>query len=237
MTTAIIIQARMGSTRLPGKAMHELNGKPVLAHVIERCKKVEGIDLVGLAVPKLPSSQPMIKLASALGMHTFQGEEHDVLGRYVGAVFWYEPLLSRKIDVVMRITADCPLIDPEICTKVLARFKKEKAEYASNVHPRSFPKGLDCEVFTTEILFRACKTTHDNYDREHVTPWIVKNSRRINLASGRFDLAQHRWTLDYPEDLEFMRALAKLGPINSMSEILRTIKDNPELLAINAKAA
>lgn len=214
--------------------MAELAGRPVLAHVIERCKAIRGADFVGLAVPDRADSNGMTELARSMGILPYRGPEHDVLGRYCGAVEWYQNLYNRRIEVVMRITADCPLLDPQICTSVLALRLRQGAAYASNVHPRSFPKGLDCEAVTVEALHEADRLASADEDREHVTPWIVRNARRVNLPSGRFDLKHLRWTLDYPEDLEFLRAVCGFGPAWGMADVLAVLDANPHLSAINA---
>jgi len=235
MTTAVIVQARMGSTRLPGKVMHELAGRPVLEHVLRRCLAIQGVDLVILAVPDEGASISMIDLARRLHVPVFSGPEKDVLERYRGAMVWANNVVARnKITTVVRITADCPLIDPDVCARVVALRHKQHAIYTSNVHPRSFPHGLDCEAFTADALINAADMATDPADREHVTPWVVRNAKRVNVASGCFDLKWHRWTLDYPEDLEFMRALFRYGDPKSMDDVLGILEDHPEICDINA---
>lgn len=168
-----IVQARLTSSRLPAKVMLPLGGKPVIAHVIERCRQIPGIDTVVCAVP-VDKSIPLRRELLSLGVIVVQGSEHDVLGRYRKAA------LVSKADIVMRVTGDCPLIDPAICGQVLD-LMEDGVDYASNVMPRGYPKGYDCECFTMEALEKAHKRADDTYDREHVTPWMQRNLYCVNL--------------------------------------------------------
>jgi len=233
VTTAIIVQARIGSTRLPGKVLQELAGCTVLHHVLARCQKTPGADVVVCAVPDEPQSVELKAIATKIGAVTFRGSETDVLDRYLGA--------ARAVgaDVIMRVTSDCPLIDPKICGDVLALRESEGAGYATNNMPRSFPHGLDCEAFTMGALAEAAAKANDRYDREHVTPWLRRAAhvKRVNLNSGNPALATHRWTLDYPEDLEFFRAVfAALPPASAghMADVLAFLSAHPDIIAINA---
>ena len=232
MTTAIIVQARMGSTRLPGKVAMDLHGKTVLAHVLDRCSAVTGADVVVCAMPEEASSRPLQKIADECGAKSFFGSEADVLARYVGAAH------SVGADVIMRVTSDCPFIDPSICDAVLELRKKERADYAANNMPASFPHGLDCEAMTIEALCEAMMESEKPYDREHVTPWLRRAEHlvRANLSSGDPALAMHRWTLDFPEDFEFFRAVMAELPKNSpakMGEIQNVLLEHPALSQIN----
>lgn len=218
MRTAVIVQARMTSSRLPGKMMMELGGKPVLKHVLERVKGIPGVDAIVLAVPDAAPSDPMIKLAGAMGVTVHTGSELDVLERF------YYAAMHCHADIVVRVTGDCPMLDREVCGRVIQLRKFKSATYASNVHPRSFPQGLDCECFTFEALADAHKKAQDAYDREHVTPYIIRNSQRVNLASGRFDLARNRWTLDTMNDLEFMREVFAHTEPRNMEHALQIIE-------------
>ena len=174
MTVACVIQARMTSTRLPGKMMLSLGGEPAIRHVLRRCQAIKGIDKVVCTVPEGDKSTPIKREAMALGVQIVTGSEHDVLSRY------YHAAIAVKADIIMRVTGDCPLIDPEICGRVLA-LMDDGVDYASNVVPRGWPKGLDCEVFTFDALERAHKEADDPYDREHVCPWMQRNLHCVNL--------------------------------------------------------
>ena len=172
MKTVCVVQARMTSTRLPAKVMLSLGGEPVIRHVLRRCQKIPGIDHVVCAVPAGPASHPIIREARALDIFVATGPEHDVLGRYV--------IAARDADIIMRITADCPLIDPEICGRVLA-LMDDGIDYVSNVYPRTVAQGLDCQVFTREALMRAHEEADDPLDREDVCPWMERNLYCVNL--------------------------------------------------------
>lgn len=231
--TVCIIQARMGSTRLRGKVLEYMGGAPVLAHVIRRCEAIPGIDdVVCATVPGLDGDD-IAELAVSLGAAVFRGPETDVLARYHGAAH------VSGADVVLRITSDCPLIDPQLCAAVLRLRIDENADYAANNMPPSWPHGLDCEAFTIEALDQAMARATEPYDREHVTPWIRRNEafRRVNLEGPGGALAIQRWTLDYPEDLVFLRAVIELLPPNSTligwREIAGIVDRHPDLVLIN----
>lgn len=231
MTTAVIIQARMGSSRLPGKVMQDLAGKTVLQHVLERCRSIASVDVVVCAMPDEEASQRLAEVARLARAECFFGSEFDVLARYVGA--------GRAVgaDTVLRVTSDCPLIDPVICEAVLALRREQRLDYAANNMPPSFPHGLDCEAMTFEALEKAELFATDPYDREHVTPWLRRNGTVGNLSTDRTDLQHLRLTLDYPEDLAFFRALfADAGgtQLTTLDDILTILDGNPSLLHLNA---
>lgn len=231
MTTAVVVQARMGSSRLPGKVMLDLAGKPVLQHVLERCTRIEGVDVVVCAMPDEAASDPLAALIRSVGAEAFLGSETDVLGRYLGAAG------SVGADVVMRVTSDCPLIDPAICEQVLALRRDDKLDYAANNMPPSYPHGLDCEAMSIDALARAATVADRPYDREHVTPWLRRNARRGNVTCPRSGLSELRWTLDYPEDLAFLRAVfaASGGKADMrMDDVLAILSLNPAMTQINA---
>ena len=173
MTTVCIVQARLTSSRLPGKVMYPLQGKPVLWHVLSRAKHIDGIDRVVLAAPDDTRSTVLAVVARSLGVETFYGSETDVLERY------FYTALNNRAKVIMRITADCPFIDPKICSEVLSVLGD--SDYASNVYPRTVLKGYDCEVFTFHALTRAHREAIAPYDREHVTSWMQKNLKTKGL--------------------------------------------------------
>jgi spore coat polysaccharide biosynthesis protein SpsF (cytidylyltransferase family) len=230
--TTVIVQARYGSTRLPGKVLEDIAGHTVLEHVLHRCRAIPGADVVCCAVPLDSDSDRVAEHARIAGAKVYRGDEHNVLARYYGAA------LEVGAGVVMRVTSDCPLIDPEICGAVLRLRAARNADYACNNMPRTGPHGLDCEAFTFAALERAAREATDAYDREHVTPWLRSHSQllRVNLPAdaGGLDL---RWTLDYPEDLAFFRALFALLPpwpaIPPASEVMQILAQHPEISRIN----
>jgi glutamate-1-semialdehyde 2,1-aminomutase/spore coat polysaccharide biosynthesis protein SpsF len=233
VTTAVVVQARMGSSRLPGKVMLDLAGKPVLAHVLERCRRIAQADVVVCATTDTPASEPIERLARACGAEVFRGSEEDVLARHLGA--------ARAVGatVVVRITSDCPLIDPEICDEVVRLRASRGADFASNNLQRSFPHGLDCEAFTIDALAEAAARATDHDDRQHVTPWMRRAAHltHANLASGDASLTSHRWTLDYAEDLAYLRALFAEFPAGHemrMNDILEVLARRPDLPQINS---
>jgi spore coat polysaccharide biosynthesis protein SpsF (cytidylyltransferase family) len=234
--TAVIVQARFGSTRLPGKVLKDLAGHTVLEHVLHRCRAIAGADVVCCAVPAAGDSDAVAQAAERARAFVYRGDEHDVLDRY------YRAAQAVDATVVMRVTSDCPLIDPAICEAVLRLRAHQGADYACNNMPRSGPHGLDCEAFTFAALQRAAREATDARSREHVTPWLRSHPHliRCNLA-GDTDGGGLRWTLDYPEDLAFFRALFPLLPpwpaIPPTRDVLRVLGAHPEIAALNSHLA
>lgn len=221
----IVIQARMTSKRFPGKSLALLDGKPVIQHVVERAKLVRApvkfkkpIKVI-VAMPDTPESEPLLQTVSKLGVGNFCGPEDNVLERYMGAANFY------KLNIIMRVTGDCPLIDPKVCSEVLQLLIWRKVDYTSNIFPeRTFPKGLDCEVFTYDALEVAYVLNkqrirtlepHETdtlkqlkYDQEHVTPYMQRAEgweralvRRVekNMFDNQTKL---NYCVDYPEDIK-----------------------------------
>lgn len=233
MTNVVIVQARMTSTRLPGKVLKDVAGKTALWHVLTRCAAIPGIDIVCCAVPEGPEQEPVAAEARACGATVARGSEHDVLDRY------YTAARDLGADVIMRVTSDCPLIDPGLCGEVLSAVLNDPAvDYAANNFVHRYPHGLDCEAFTWASMERDWKEAHEPYDREHVTPWLRRapEIRRVSLEGPSDELGKLRWTLDYPEDLEFCRALFPLlgDGIPSWKETLRVCEENKHLQELNA---
>ena len=232
--TAVIVQARMGSTRLPGKVMLELAGKTVLAQVLERCAAVPGVDLVCCATVEGPDGDPVAAEAARCGAEVFRGSEDDVLDRT------YRAAKEQRAEIVLRVTSDCPLIDPAVCGQVLALRVREDADYACNNMPASWPHGLDCEAFSFAWLERAASEARKPSEREHVSPFIRNHpdSRKANLPGPGGTGVRHRWTLDTPADLDFLRALFARLPVGRESWDYRVplalVEQDPALAAINA---
>jgi spore coat polysaccharide biosynthesis protein SpsF len=233
LKTAVIIQARAGSSRLPGKVLELIGKQSVLEHVIKRCQKIERVNVVCCAVPDNASDDVVADLAQSLGAVVYRGSEQDVLNRYAEAA----KMLS--VETIMRVTSDCPLIDYQICGKVLKLLNESGCDYVSNNLPPSFPHGLDCEAFTVESLLKADEYAVEEYDREHVTPWIRNSDaiRKKNLLNADSNVSYLRWTLDFEEDLNFFRELNRylqlLPGIPDYKQILSVINDHPELIEIN----
>ncbi|MDY0883191.1 UDP-2,4-diacetamido-2,4,6-trideoxy-beta-L-altropyranose hydrolase [Dongia soli] len=234
LRTAVIIQARNGSTRLPGKVLGALGGRTVLEHVLTRCRAIHGVDTVVCATTDKASDDPVAAEATRLGFEVFRGDESDVLSRYLGA--------ARHVDadIIMRVTADCPLIDPAICAAVLRLRHETDADYASNNMPRSFPHGLDCEAFTRVALEEAARVTTDVYDREHVTPWLRRHPSltRANLTGPGWPATSYRWTLDYPDDQAFLSAVfnqATEAQLADMQSVLSLLSEHPDFSRLNTK--
>ena len=197
----------MGSARLPGKVLMNLGSRPTLAHVLTRASRAEGIDEVCLATSDLPADDPVAAAAKSLGFSVFRGSESDVLSRYVGAA------AQTSADIVVRITCDCPLIDPEVIASAVRELKEKNADYVCNILKPDWPHGLDCEAFPRAALDRATANTQEPYDREHVTPWIRRNATAALHLPGPGGIpAQQRWVLDYPEDYEYLSRLFALFP-------------------------
>ena len=215
----IVIQSRMTSTRFPGKSMALLNGKPVLRHVIEAALQIRPQDLTIVAVPDTPESEPMLELinemaVSNVGLTNFCGSELDVLDRY------YQAAKFHCLDIVMRITADCPYLVPRVCSEVLHLILWRKLDYCSNVNPvRTFPKGLDCEVFTFDCLEAAHQLGIGPDEREHVTKWMVdtKQLRRACVQQS-IDASNKNWCVDYPEDIKRLEELSNTAQVEADNE-------------------
>jgi spore coat polysaccharide biosynthesis protein SpsF len=231
--TACIVQARVGSTRLPGKVLLDLAGRPVLEHVLRRCALVPGVDALVCAVPAEDDSGPLAEIARALGWEIVAGPEHDVLARYAHAA------RAVDADVILRVTSDCPLVDAEVCGEVIAERAGAGAEYAANNLVVGYPHGLDCEVFTRAALETAHRYASDAYDREHVGPWMRRHCSQAGVTGPGGDVTAWRWTLDDSQDLEFFRALfALLPPLPALprwEEVAALVRSRPDLAAINAR--
>jgi spore coat polysaccharide biosynthesis protein SpsF (cytidylyltransferase family) len=231
MRTAVIVQARYRSSRLPGKAILPLGAGTVLAQVITRCSRIVGADVVVCAIPDTEDSEPVAEEAERCGAMVVRGSETDVLSRYADAA------RATKADVVMRITSDCPFVDPLICNRVLMLLTQ--ADYASLTMPVTWPHGLDCEAFPASLLFDAEQNAEDPFEREHVTPWIRARAKpKATLTGPGGPFTALRWTLDYPEDYAFLKAAhAALGAnaaTASAADLASLCMRRPDLVAINA---
>jgi spore coat polysaccharide biosynthesis protein SpsF (cytidylyltransferase family) len=224
----------MASTRLPGKVLLELAGRTVLSHVLERCRAIPGIDAVCCAIPEGADCDPVVDEAMRCGVEIFRGSEKDVLDRY------YSAAKALKADFVLRVTSDCPLIDPEICGRVLAEVTSGRADFAVNNVPVTWPHGLDCEAFTFALLERAAAESQIYAEREHVGLFMRHASgiRRANVAAEEENIGHYRWTLDTPKDYAFFDALFPHRPEGpegwGYGVPLALVEADSELAAINA---
>jgi spore coat polysaccharide biosynthesis protein SpsF (cytidylyltransferase family) len=233
MTTAVIVQARMGSSRLPGKVLMRLGGESVLSHLLRRCRAIRGVDVVCCATTDAAEDDVVAEEAERAGAMVYRGSASDVLARYQAAAH------AMGCDIVLRVTADCPLIDPHICASVLDLRLERTADFACNNMPPSWPHGLDCEAFTTALLDEAAGAARTTYEREHVTPWMraAPHVSKVNLPGPGGAAADQRWTLDYPEDKAMFDALFAYLPERSTGFDWRAISDliraHPEIAAMN----
>ena len=229
------IQARMTSSRLPGKVMKTICGKPVLELMIERLKRVTSINHIIIATTENSEDNLIVEMADRLGVYCFRGSEHNVLSRVLGAV------QSFPTDIIVQTTGDCPLIDPEIIESVIQSYFKLKPDYCSNVLERTYPIGMDVQIFSKEILEDVAKQTKNLEDLEHVSCYIYKNPNLYNLqnvaASEEFCDPALRLTLDTEEDLKLITAIYNaLYPINnafSLEDILKYLNQNSDLRMMN----
>jgi len=233
MNTVAIIQARISSTRLPEKVLKIIEGKTVLEHVINRVRAAKNIDDMVVATTVKKEDLEIVKLCASLGISVFCGSEDDVLDRY------YQTAKLFKAGHIVRITSDCPLIDPQIIEEVIELYFQKKADYASNTMPETFPDGLDTEVFSYKTLKKAWKNAKLSSEREHVTPYIRKypNIFKIVNLKCEYNLNDKRWTLDEPEDFKFIKIIYKNlyleDSLFGMIKILDFLKKNPEIGELN----
>lgn len=229
----VIIQARLGSTRLPNKVMAKILGKPMLWHLVNRLKHSELEPEIIIATTTRDEDKAILGLAKELNLKSFAGSVDDVLDRF------YQTALKYKGETYARLTADCPLIDPKIFSKVVNSFWNNDTDYTSNTNPPTFPDGLDVEVFSFKTLEKAWKNASLASEREHVTAFVWKNPDIFNLGnvSNDADLHELRWTVDEKMDLKFVREIYKnlyhKKEIFLMRDILELLKEKPELSEIN----
>lgn len=235
--TVAIVQARMSSTRLPGKVLRKIGDQPAIHHVLSRVARAKHVDAVWLACSDAPGDDPLADYAKRQGFAVFRGDEDDVLGRYAAAA------AQAQAATVVRITGDCPMIDPGVVDRALERFRAGGVDYVSNTLQRSYPDGLDVEVFSRAALDRAAREAKDPFLREHVTPYIHGHFRD-RLPAGDFRVAQivhgadfhHlRWTLDDADDLEFLRRLMPRLPQGfDWMDAVSLLTREPNLMRINS---
>jgi spore coat polysaccharide biosynthesis protein SpsF len=234
---AAIVQARYGSSRLPGKVLLPLCGKPVLAHVCERVQAARYVDLVAVATTREQEDDVIEEFCRTRDIAVFRGPKDDVLRRFTDALAWIEDKQG-MVDYVVRITADCPLMDPAVIDAAVSIAQEREYGYVSNVDPPTYPDGVDVEVIRRDVLVQAEATAHLPSDREHVTPSIRRNAQvtKWNMTMTP-DLSAERWTLDTPQDYRFLsevcRHLSRMDGY-SVKGVCAVLKRHTELRVINA---
>lgn len=230
MRTVAIIQARTGSKRLPSKVLLNIAGMSMLERVIMRTRQATLVDDVIVATTTNGRDDHIVTLCNLRGVPCYRGSEEDVLSRYRGAAILFEA------DIIVRITGDCPFIDPTIIDKVILDREINGADYASNTMGKTYPDGLDVEVFTYNALGVTCMNAVEAYQRSHVTAYIYEHPERFRLYSSKCpsgDWSNHRWTVDTREDLTFAREVYKrcgdLAPWHSVLGLVLTHKGLQEI--------
>lgn len=227
-----MIQARMGSTRLPGKVLAPVAGKPMLWHVIQRTRSAKSLNQVMVVTSKKSEDNPLAEFCTQSMIDCFRGSEEDVLDRY------YQAARECPDATIVRITADCPLVDPEVIDKVVSTYQLGSYDYVSNVHPRSYPDGLDVEVFSLATLERTWHEAVEPHHREHVTSYMSEHPERFRIGNvaHRMDLSAMRWSVDYPQDMQFIRVVYDRIKDRhfGLAEVVALLKSYPELTQINA---
>lgn len=235
MRIVAIIEARMTSSRLPGKVLLQAAGKPMLEHLVNRLRAVPSLQEIVLATTTNRTDDELKEFSIRMGIGCYRGSENDVMNRVVGAAELV------KADVVVEITGDCPIIDPEIVEQTIVAFKANKSDYVSNSHIRSFPDGMDTQVFWLDALKRSAAMTSDALDHEHVTLHI-RNHPEIFSKSNLLAPPELHWpelglTLDEPKDYELLKKIIEYfepnNPLFNCLEIIKLLRQNPEWVAIN----
>lgn len=233
MKVVIINQARMTSTRLPGKILKTVLGKSLLEYQIERLQRVKLADELVIATTTNYTDDPIVELCDRAGVSYYRGSEEDVLARY------YEAAKQHQADVIVRVTSDCPLIDPEIIDHVIQTYFDHQCDYASNSLERTYPRGMDTEVFSFESLSQAYSDAIAKPDREHVTPFLHQQPERFKIIPvlNSENYSHHRWTVDTQEDFDLIKnileAIYPQQPHFTMEDCLNLLNAHPEWQSIN----
>ncbi len=233
--TLAIVQARMGSSRLPGKSLADIEGHPMLWHVVERVRRAQLVHKVVVATSDQAADNPIAEFCEREGIPCFRGSEEDVLDRF------YRAAKEHSGEVLVRVTADCPLIDPSVIDRVIQRYEHGAFDYVSNVMHCTYPDGLDTEVFSISALERAWREAQKLSEREHVTPYLRSGKfRTANVESDRpVSGGQYRWTVDEPPDLEFVRRVYSSFAGNGgfgFQDVFRLLKEKPDVATAQATA-
>ena len=237
MKTVVIVQARMNSTRLPGKVMLLLAGETMLARLLERLRRVKKANAVVIATTTNSSDDVIALWAQAHDVTCHRGSELDVLARYA------EAAREAAADVVVRVTSDCPLLDPVLVDQAITAFEVGDCDYVSNMLPPTWPYGMAVEVFSIATLIQAHREAIQDAEREHVTPFIYWHPERYrlkNLTSPE-NLSHHRWTVDTPEDYQLVQlifdSLYRIHPEFALADVLSVMQTHPDWMRINQHIA
>lgn len=237
MSVVIIVQARMASTRLPGKILKQVLGKTLLEYQLERLQRVKSADRIVVATTDHGEEKPIVDVCDRLGVDMFRGSESDVLARYYGAATAFHG------DTVIRITSDCPLIDPAVVDRVVGFYltHRDQYDYVSNTFPElTYPRGMDTEVFSYKALKEAFLEAEDQPEREHVTIFIKRRPERYRIKNLPYhrDESHYRWTVDTPEDFHLIErmimALYPEKPQFTLEDCLELMARHPEWARLNA---
>lgn len=230
-----IIQARVGSTRLPGKVLINIKGKTILNHVVDRVRQSTFIDDIVIATTTLQRDDLIVDEAKKINCKYFRGSESNVLDRY------YQAATTNNSDIIIRITSDCPLIDPQIIDKMIQFYLKNDYGMVTNIsqnnNDRTYPRGLDAEIFSYNLLELAVKNAKEDYQLEHVTPYIYENYNNIYYYKNDIDYSKYRLTLDTEDDLKLIKEIYDRCYIDSnnfyLKEIIEVMEHNPQLYFLN----
>ncbi len=243
MKIVIVVQARTGSTRLPNKVLLPARGKPILLRQLERIQHATAFDELIVATTTDKSDDPIRALCKEANIKCFSGHPTDLLDRH------YQAARQAKADVVVKIPSDCPLIDSSVIDKVINYYKEnaDKFDYVSNLHPATYPDGNDVEVMPMAQIEIAWREAKKDYEREHTTPFFWEQPERFRIGNVVWETGlnysmSHRFTIDYPEDYEFIKRVydelyTETNPNFSLNEILKLLEEKPEIYNINAKFA
>lgn len=243
MKIVVVIQARTGSTRLPGKVLMPLAGEPLLARMVQRVRSASTPSEILVATTTSIDDDPIRELCTARGIRCYSGHPDDLLDRH------YRAGLETAADAVVKIPSDCPLIDPAVIDQVIGSFLEHPGQfdYVSNLHPPTWPDGQDVEVITMEALEIAHREASRSMEREHTTPFLWERPDRFRIGnsiwkSGLNYSMSHRWTIDYPEDYAFLAAIynalySAAYPVFGIDDVLALLENRPDIAGINAHHA
>ena len=235
-----VIQARSGSSRLPGKVMMEILGRPLLLRMIERVQRAKLVGTIVIATTTEAGDDIIEKLCETEGLLCYRGSRDDLLDRHYQAGKLY------GADAVVKIPSDCPLIDPKVIDKVLKYYLDNDFDFVSNLHPATYPDGNDVEVMSWSSIEKAWREATLTLEREHTTPYIWENPNLFKIGNVAWETGldysmTDRWTIDYPEDFTFIKTIyEQLYPVNpafDLEDIIHLTRQNPDIFSINNKYA